>query len=160
MLRRHAHVIAMIGRDRVTKYLLRDYFQLSRTMALMPALLERGLGQADLVLALLRLRDARDARLRIYGAYIELLVGHPIAVGPCCLLRYRANGHPTVTRDRSPRLVWVNPVNPRQPRTEAHSRWSEFRVGRTVAQLRVRGVTKRDLRRATRKGWIRLEEAA
>jgi hypothetical protein len=32
-------------------------------------------------------------------------------------------------------------------------------VGRTVQQLRVRGVTRRDLRRAERRNWIRFEDA-
>lgn len=160
MLHRHSHTIAMMNRDRVTRYLLCDYFQLRRGATLMSSLCDQGLGQADLVLALLRLRDqCRTPYARIYGCYITLLVGHPITVGPACLLQYRVNGHPTAIRSTDDRrLTFVLPDNPRQPRTEAHLRWCQFQVGRTVAQLRVRGVTKRDIRRAVRRGWIKLEE--
>src|SRR6266404_4838263 len=125
----------MINRDRATKYLLRDYFQLPRTQALMPALIGANLGQADLVLSLLRLRDTcRTPYARIYSCYITLLVGHPIVVGPRCLLAYRTNGHSTVTRDPAARrITYVAPANPRQPGTPAHARWPDFKVGRTLA---------------------------
>lgn len=161
MLGRHSHVIAMIGRDRSIKYLVRDYFALSVRQALMPALLGRGLGQADLVLCLLRLRDRHH--LRMINVYVHLLVGRPILIGEPCLLRYATNGRPTATRSplaEDRRVIYVQPDNPRQPSTEAHGRWREFKVGRSISQLRIRGVTKRDLRRAVRRGWVRLEEAA
>ncbi len=163
MLHRHAHTIAMMNRDGRTKLLLRDYFDLSRSMALMPSLLTRGLGQADLVLSLLHLRDqTRTEYRRIFAAYVELLVGHPIVIGPSCLLRYQVNGHqPRVTRSSDDRrLIYVAPGNPRQPGTDAHLRWCEYRVGRTVGQLRIRGVTRRDVRKAVRRGWVQLEAAA
>jgi hypothetical protein len=162
MLRKHAHTVAMINRDRRTAYLLRDYFDLPRSTSLMPALLARGLGQADLVLALLRLRDQATPYSRLFRVYVELLVGHPITVGPACLLHYKTNtSTPTIIRAKDDRrLTYVAPANPRQPRTEAHMRWSLFQVGRSISQLRVRGVTKRDIRRAARRGWIRIEELA
>ena|SRR5579859_2084430 len=161
MLRRHALTVAMMNRDRTTAFLLRDYFDLPRDKTLMSCLLERGLGQADLVLALLRLRDQRTAHCHLLGSYVELLVGHPIVVGPRCLLRYAAaNGHaPRVVRSKDDRrIIFVTKDNPRAPKTEAALRWCEFRVGRTIGQLYVRGVTKRDVLRAERMGWIRVEE--
>ena len=126
----------------------------------MASLIDRGLGQADLVLALLRLRDQRTAYSHTLRVYVELLMGHPIVVGPCCLLRY---GHDTprpraVRSVDDRRIVHVHSTNPRQPCTPAHLRWCEYRVGRTLGQLYVRGVTRRDVRRALRMGWIKLEE--
>lgn len=165
ILARHFVTVAMMNRDRVTAFLLRDYFDLSRKETLMSALLSRGLGQADLVLSLLRLRDAAPGpdRRRLLSFYVRRLVGRPIQVCPSCLLLYRVNGHaPRASRplpsDR--KIIWVTDTNPRQPGTDAFLRWLEFRPGRTVAQLRARGVTRRDLRRAERRGWVRFEECA
>ena len=163
-MKKHSRTVACINRDRLTKYLIRDYFQLSTKTTLMASLLDRGLGQADLVLCLLHLRDrARGDHYRVLTHYIHRVVGKPILVGPPCLLRYHINGHAprvarAVTGDR--KILWVTPANPRQTGTQAHLRWSEFRIGRTISQLRKRGVTKRVLRKAERKGWIRYEEIA
>lgn len=156
----HARTVAQIGRDRDLRYLIRDYFALPKHQALMPALLARSLGQADLVLCLLRLRD-RHASLRSSAeAHIAALVGHPICVGPGCLLLYRSNGPAHVRQDRTPRVTYVTPVNPRQPNTEAYLRWPEYKIGRSVAQLKMRGIRAKDLRIARERGWIRLEEVA
>ncbi len=160
MLHRHHQTVAHLTSHRELKYLIRDYFSLPRTTALMPALLARRLGQADLVLCLLRLRDAHSALRYAAEGHITQLVGHPITIGPGCLLLYRCNGLPSATLDRSPRIVWVADVNPRQPNTDAHQRWAEYKLGRSVAQLRARGVALRDIRRAKARGWIRLEEQA
>jgi len=163
MLKLHHAAVARMGINRDLKYLVRDYFSLSRTQALMPALLAQKLGQADLVLCLLRLRDAhahRSLRASI-ESYITMLVGHPICIGPSCLQRYHDKiKPPPIALDRSPRVTFVTPDNPRQPNTDAHLRWCEYRVGRTVAQLRARGVTPKDVRLARRNGWIRTEEHA
>lgn len=158
MLRKHSLVVTMMNRDRATAYLLRDYFSLSKRPTLMASLIERRLGQADLVLALLKLRDRH--RIRLLGAYIELLVGHPILVGPSCLRDYRAGPTKTVRSSDDRRITFVTPGNPRAPMTDAHLRWCEFRVGRSIGQLLVRGVTKRDIRRSIRRGWIAVEEVA
>ncbi len=160
MLHAHARTVARLNNDTGLKYLIRDYFSLPRTTALMPALLSRALGQADLVLCLLRLRDAHAGVRLACEAHITALVGHPISIGPGCLLRYRDDGRLHVALDRTPRITYVVPVNPRQPHTDAYLRWPEYRVGRSIAQLRVRGVKPKDIRTATRRGWIRLEEHA
>lgn len=157
---KHARAVALLGSNRPIKYLIRDYFALPKEMALMPSLLARSLGQADLVLCLLRLRDThRPLRMPI-EIYITMLVGHPIEYGPGCLLRYRDNGAPHVSLDRSPRVTWVTDENPRQPNTDAYLRWPEYKVGRTIAQLKMRGVKTKDIRVAKRKGWIKLEQYA
>ncbi len=160
LLHRHYRTVAMIARNPNLKHLLRDYFDLPRATALMPALLARRLGQADLVLALLRIRDNHsDVRLQA-ETHIAALVGHAITYGPGCLLRYAVNGAPHVALDRTPRVVYVCPTNPRLPSTDAYYRWPEFKVGRSVAQLKARGIKAKDLRTVQRAGWIRLEEVA
>lgn len=164
MLTRHAMTISMLNRDGHASTLIRDYFDLSRSTSLMAALLDRELGQADLVLCLLRLRDHTTVpdRRRLLGFYVCRLVGRPILVGDPVVLRYRANGSvPRATTPRSPddrKITWVLDHNPRQPGTEAYLRWNEIKVGRTVSQLRSRGITRRDLRKALRLSWIRMEE--
>ena len=164
----HSVTVSLINRNRFAAFLVRDYFDLPRTQTLMSGLLNKRLGQADLVLCLLHIRDSlpRSAadRRRLLAHYIHRLVGRPILVGESCLLKYAINGHaPRILRSRTPsdrKIVWVQETNPRQPQSDAYHRWAEFKVGRTVAQLRSRGVTRRDLRRAERKNWIRLEELA
>jgi hypothetical protein len=114
-----------------------------------------------LVLCLLRLRDRhRGPIARATEPHIAALVGHPILVGPACLQSYRTGITRVVRSKDDRRITYVHPDNPRQPSTEAHLRWCEYRVGRTVGQLLVRGVTKRDVRRAVAKGWVRLEDAS
>ncbi len=161
MLRKHAAIIARINADAQIKQKLLAYFDIPPTPYLTPALYQRGLGQVDLVLALLRTQGTRELVVRARG-HIEALVGRPIVVGPPCLLSYPRNGSPQVSRvvsgvDR--KIIFVVPGNPRQPNTTAALRWCEFKPGRTVSQLRSRGVTKRDIRRATRMGWIKFEDA-
>lgn len=160
LLHQHYRTVSRIAQNLNLKYLLRDYFDLPRHTALMPALLKRQLGQADLVLALLRIRDNHPTIRQAAEAHIATLVGHAITVGPSCLLQYRSNGKPTVRLDSTPRLVYVAPTNPRQPNTDAYLRWSEYKLGRSVAQLKMRGIKAKDLRIAQRAGWIRLEEVA
>lgn len=157
LLGRHASTIAALGRDPRTATFLRAYFALPGGVCLMHSLCVCGLGQADVVFALLRLRD--ETHFLMLDLYISWMVGRPILVCPPCLLHWHHNTvAPSVRLDTSPRITWVVSNNPRQPSTSAALRWEEFRVGRTVAQLRVRGVTRRDVRRARRMGWIKLEE--
>lgn len=161
MLRKHAHALALMSADKQIKHAVCEYFTVpktSRRFALTPILYQRGLGQADLVLALLRISHPRARH------YIELLIGHAITICAPCLLSYgnRNTSRPTVTRPEEPdtrRILWVNPTNPRQPGTQANLRWAWFQVGRSVGQLRVRGVKRRDIRKAADMGWIKLEEA-
>lgn len=157
MLRKHAAVIAELARDRLLAYHVRTYFCLPHRTAITPAMYQRGLGQADLVLALLRIEHPRARE------FIEKLIGHPIVIGPSCLLMWRTNGAPVVQRSVDPtdrKIAWVHPTNPRQPGTDAHMRWCQYQVGRTVGQLRTRGVRRRDIRLAARRGWIQFEEVA
>jgi len=162
MLHRHHRTIANLSSNPDLKYLIRDYFDLPRWQSLLPAMLARGLGQADLVLCLLRLRDRHRAARCACELHIAALVGRPIVLGPPCLRLWRAGPVPVHAegRDARRRITYVVDANPRQTGTEAHLRWREYRIGRTVAQLLVRGVTKRDLRKAVRRGWVKVEEVA
>lgn len=159
MLRKHAAAMAKLTADKTLKSLVCDYFNLTpRNRALTPLLYQRGLGQADLVLALLRIEHPRSRH------YIGLLIGHPITIAPPCLLRYNLHvntARPSTTRPSrvdNAKITYVQDTNPRQPGTESHLRWPWFQVGRTVAQLRVRGVKRRDIAKAIDFGWIKIEE--
>lgn len=146
-LRRHLQVIAVVNRTPALLYRLRRYFKL-RSEPLVLALSRRGLGQADLVLALLRI-GTRTAR-----HVVERLIGHPITVAPACLLRYHVNGHaPRVARQ--PVITHVVPKCPAR-KSKLATYFAEFKVGRTLSQLAARGVTRRVLRTAERRGWIQL----
>lgn len=158
MLHLHWKTIAQLATHRDLKYLVRDYFSLPKSQALMPALLAKRLGQADLVLCLLRLRDQHWGMRTQFESHITSLVGHPIHYGPTCLQSYRTGPTRIVRSKDERRITFVSTTNPRQPGTEAHLRWCEYRVGRTVGQLLVRGVTKRDIRKAIESGWIKVEQ--
>lgn len=150
---RHSAAMRTLARDVQAKAYLLHYFQL-RPMAresLASALERRGLGQADVVLALLRARLVPGAR-----AHVEALIGHGIQVGPPCLLYYRTNGPPRVKRV----VVRVTAVVPENPRTEplARRRFEEFRVGRTEEQLMARGITRRELTWVRKQGWVSMQE--
>lgn len=161
MLLRHHQTIARLATDLSLKYLIRDYFGLPVTTALMPAMLARGLGQADLVLCLLRIRDAHRSLRTAIEEHITALIGRAIHACPPCLQLY--NQRPVNPQDATRtaddrRVTHVTLANPRQEGTDAYMRWHEFRVGRTIGQLVTRGITKRDIRRAVRNGWIKMEE--
>lgn len=161
MLNHHHQTIARLSTDRSLKYLIRDYFGLPVATALMPAMIARGLGQADLVLCLLRIRDAHSALRAAAESHITALVGHAIRACPPCLQLYNQQRNCAADTQRSlddRRVTHVSPGNPRQEGTDAFMRWHEFRVGRTIGQLVSRGITKRDIRRAVRNGWISVEE--
>lgn len=156
MLRKHAAVIGRINNDPQIKSKILQYFGIVRSPEyLTPVLYQRGLGQADLVLCLLRIGGAR-ARV-----YVEQLIGHSITIGPPCLLLYRTNGKPRPAHQRAAddrKVIFVVPGNPRVSNTGAALRWNEVKLGKTVSQLRSRGVWKRDIRIALKRGWIKLED--
>lgn len=150
ILPRYVTAVASVDRDRVVAFLVRRQLGLSGRPMLY-ALSERGLGQADLVLALLRVGTAPAL------ARVELIVGRPILHCRSQWLRWPVNGVPRVS---SPRIRAVV-SNPRRPNTPAHDRFaSAFRPGRTIEECRVHGATKRDIRSASRRGWIVVEERA
>lgn len=146
ILPRYFTAVASVDRDRVVSLLVRRELGLSRRPMLY-ALSERGLGQADLVLALLRVGTRGSLTL------VERVLGRPILRCPCVWLRWPINGSPRVSR--APRFRLVVSGNPRRPNTDAHARFAvAVRDGLTAEQMRLRGATRRDVRRARREGWI------
>lgn len=135
-----------------------------------------GHGQADLVLCLLRLGSLE---------YVAELVGRPITVCPpqlsICRTPLPSTPRPRVGDDRRvvfsrsaaylrlmSRLLADESVRPtalsRTSRKKIilssplYDRLEAVRVGSSVAQLLSRGVVRRDVAIATRRGWMRLEE--
>jgi len=150
ILPRYFTAVASVDADRVVSFLVRRALRLSRR-PMIYALSERGLGQADLVLALLRVgtRPALDLVARV--------VGRPVLRCPSQYLRWPVNGVPRVVVPRIRLVV----DNPRRPNTDAHDRFAAaFRDGATIEACRARGATRRDVRRALREGWIVVEGRA
>lgn len=131
-------------------YKLRRYFNLG-SGPLIVSLYRAGLGQADVVLALLKINS--DCARRA----VERLVGRPITVCPSCLLIYDYNrSRPKL--GSQPVITWVMRSPPLRSSTKIAACYPEFRVGRTREQLVCRGVSRGDIRRAVRRGWIKMSE--
>lgn len=150
ILARYLAAVASVDKDQVVSILVRRDLRLPpRPMPY--ALAACHLGQADLILSLLRINTRGSRRL------IERVLGRPILLCPGVHLAWRVNGKPLVRR--SPRIVSVVD-NPRKPNTTAYDRFGRaFKPGRTVEQCLAHGARKRDLRGALRRGWIVLEVA-
>lgn len=118
------------------------------------ALAERGVGQADCVLALLRAHDrTRDVR---YWRAAEHVIGRRVT-------KWRALWRPYVpvvvldeVRPDNRKIVLTSPANPRKRKTRAHYRHAIMRDGMTVQQFVARGGQRRDVRLAVQNGWIQL----
>lgn len=148
ILPRYFTAVACVDRDPVVSFLVRRHLGLDRHRPMLYALSARNLGQADLVLALLRI-GTRPAM-----ALVERVVGRPVRLCPCVWLRWPVNGRPRTRLLPRFRLAVSN--NPRRPNTPAHARFEvAVRDGFTIEQMRLRGATRRDVRRALREGWIR-----
>jgi len=149
------------GVDRVTASLVLKQLRLSWRRrgvdALFRTLDEAGHDQADLVLCLLRVNTREALRSA------EKLVGKKITRCPPCLQRYRAvplrdlrlRPHDTSADERRVLSVVGEPTL-RSGRKPWLRRWHLFQVGLSVSQLLRRGVTRRDLRLVTKRGWVRL----
>jgi hypothetical protein len=145
----HARVVNAMSRD-VVRYLM-QYFKTPLMRGWPPSsrLAEVEVGQADVVLALLRADFIDQA---------EALMGHRIIRCPPCL-RPRA---PLVMQDNvapDRRRVLRVLHNTRAPNTPAHYRFGIFRPGMTIEQFLVRGGTRLDVRIALRRGLVELEAA-
>lgn len=118
------------------------------------SLAEVDVGQADVVLALIR----APMGLPHFMQCAEGLMGRAIRHCPPCLrLPYAQMEFPDPEGEEARRLTFVA-RNPRLPTTDAFYRYRVMKTGMTVQQCLVRGAKKRDIRLALRKGWIRLEE--
>jgi hypothetical protein len=114
-----------------------------------------GMGQADLVLALLRATsNTREAR-----TVVGVLIGHPIVVCPPCLRLAHQRLPQRKYRDGERRVTWVG-ENKFPPTSKFHERFRMLRPGMLVSEYRARGGQHRDLRFALARGLIRMEKAA
>lgn len=148
MLRRHLPAIAAMDRTPSLSYRVRQYFGLGSR----PLIREcTHLSQADIVLCLLTINSQRAREI------IGSLVGKPITVAPACRLQWGFNKQsPSVSRQ--PVITWVKDACevPLRRGTRLALSYPEFKCGRTLQQLRQRGVSRGDLRRAMQRGWIRV----
>lgn len=146
----------LTGEDdqRLRKYLLRRGMLAGRPGALHRACVRAGLCQADVVLALLR--------LEILGV-AEEIVGRPITRCPPALaLGYKAVGPSRRLPDERRVTEVRKPESEERGRRrllscDMYERIGRARVGMTVAALVARGVTRKDLRIALRRGYLSVE---
>jgi len=151
MLRRHLAAIAAISRTPALDYRVRRYFSLS-SRPLIVACPQAGLSQADLVLALVRIGTPRARH--IAGS----LMGKPITIGPSCKLTWAYNKQ-TPSIGTQPVVTWVSNEVVLRRGTRLALTYPEFRCGRTLQQLTMRGVSRGDIRRAVRRGWVHMTGA-
>lgn len=148
MIRRHFPAIAAISGTPSLDYRVRQYFSVGAT----PLIRElRHLSQADIVLCLLTINTQRAREI------IESLIGKAIVVGPGCRLGWSFNKQsPSV--GRQPIITWVKDAYlvPLRNGTRLAMCYPEFKCGRTLQQLRQRGVSRGDIGRAVKRGWIRV----
>lgn len=158
-LRAHLPVIAHLDhRCPAIAYLLRVHFALPSSPPLIVALSSSSHDQADLVLALLRISSAPNLSATLVTrarSVIAALVGHPIIICPPYQRSITFYSNSSRSRSRSPIITYVQPDPPLRRSTGIADAYREFRLGRTRQQLLCRGVSRGDIRRATRRGWIK-----
>lgn len=115
---------------------------------------QKGLTQADVVMALLSAAKVPHIQDHPFRQDIELLIGKPVTV---CPPQPHHTPYPTnPRRERGPDDLVVTRVvrNPRLPTTDSFQRFKQFRPGVSVQKLLTRGVTRKDLREARQHGWV------
>lgn len=129
---------------------------------------EAGLDHARVVLSLAREYDL------VGRATIEALVGRPIVPWAATVEAARpAPPRPVKAQEDDEEgegeesggshldrmvVVSVNPVNPHREGTKAWREYNRWVVGKTVAELLQKGMSRRAARRGPRNGWVILEE--
>lgn len=146
MLRKYLVAIAAISSTPALSYRVRQYFGLG-SRPLIIELRHAELSHADIVLCLLRINTERARTI------IASLMGKPITIGPACRLVWPDNRQSPIVRSQ-PTVTRVNLDIVVRRRTRLHACLPEFRIGRTLDQLRMRGVSRGDIKRAVRKGVI------
>jgi hypothetical protein len=90
-------------------------------------------------------------------AIAESLIGRPIAVLPACRLSWSFNKQ-TPSVSTQPTITHVKSIGevPLRRGTRLALCYAEFKRGRTLQQLQMRGVSRGDIRRAMKRGWIKV----
>jgi hypothetical protein len=145
MLARHAAALSGLEIDALIY--LKDYFKLRWDAPgdIAPALTERGLMQADVVLALLR------------GEYLDevaALVGHPVERLPPREALPLPKTESSEVPKEDLRTITAVARNPRLPTTDSFQRFKHFKIGRSLHACLTRGVTRKDIREALAHGWV------
>lgn len=132
---------------------LERQFQLPRQGSLYFRLVDAGIDHAQATLALLGALDREGA---------EILLGHPITIGPPCLEHRFAQIIRKRTPDEDKIIVALKPnphvfVHRSAERLEtATERYAKLKVGMSLDQALRRGVTRRDLREWVANGSIKI----
>lgn len=150
MLRRHLPAIAAIDAVPALAYRVRQYFALERGPLIHTM---RTLSQADVVLCLMNINTDNARRIT------ESLIGKEIVVGPSCRLSWSFNKQmPSISTQ--PTITYVKSLGevPLRRGTRLAMCYAEFKRGRTLQQLQMRGVSRGDIRRAVKRGWIKVAE--
>jgi hypothetical protein len=150
MLRRHLPALAAIDSTPALAYRVRRYFDLPSGL-LIHTLTSAGLSQADVVLCLMSVNSDRSR------AIAESLVGRPIQILPACKLSWGFNKQ-TPSVSTQPTITYVKSLGevPLRRGTRLALCYAEFKRGRTLQQLQMRGVSRGDIRRAMKRGWIKV----
>jgi hypothetical protein len=145
-MRKHLQVIAAIDQMPALTYRVRQYFNLGSEPLILAAL-RADLCHADMVLCLMRIGTRRARQVA------EWLMGHPITIAPPCQFLDLVRGPPSI---RPPTILRVNHQAQLRNSTRIGQTFCEFRVGRTKEQLLMRGVSRGDISRAVKRGWIEM----
>jgi hypothetical protein len=148
MQKRHLPALAAIDAVPALAYRVRSYFDLPAG-PLISTLLPYS--QADVVLCLMRVNTDNARRIT------ESLIGKEIVIGPSCRLSWGFNKQePSVSTQ--PVITHVKSLGevPLRRGTRLALCYMEFKRGRTLQQLQMRGVSRGDIRRAIKRGWIKV----
>ena len=150
MLKRHLPALAAIDQVPALSYRVRRYFELGSGL-LIHELPRASLSQADIVLCLMSINTDRSR------AIAESLVGKPITIYPACKLTWGFNKQ-TPSVSTQPTITYVKSLGevPLRRGTRLAMCYAEFKRGRTLQQLQMRGVSRGDIRRAMKRGWIKV----
>jgi hypothetical protein len=152
MLKPHRRALARVSPDLRRSVLL--YFQLPLLRDPIDSILESmGYGQADLVLALLRVNTSEARRLA------ERVIGRKITVCPPCL-RFSRRPAPRASLSVNHHDHVVTWVGENEFQGARRSRFARLRPGMTFSQYITRGGNRRDLRVAASRGLIKIRSAA
>jgi hypothetical protein len=143
-----AYMLATLALPEQAQHALEATFGLKREGSLFFRLADRKIDHAKAVIALLKM-EQREA--------VETLIGKAIIICPPCLSRMNERLVKKRTFDEARIICGLMP-NPRHPATDAYQRYTELRLGMTIAQALRRGVSRRDIREWVAEGSVKLKK--